>query len=361
MSAPEAVTEGARNLLVNCADLKRGESLLIVAERPELGWYDAEVVEIVAKEARNMGLTPTMLAVGGPTNDRDAGVVDAMAAHDCTLFFARLGDQDRFEDPVPGKRRVMCYLRDRSMLASAFGRAPHLAFLEMKQAVDQVLWSAERIEISCPLGTAYGGRIADEVLESAADVAVRRFPMIVPTPMDASAFSGRIAVTRYLTPTGSSVYEPANLALRSTIFAQVEMGRIVEFTGDDADEIARVRGHYRMVAEKFGIDGDVVHSWHAGIHPGCAYGQAAAKNPDRWSNTVFGNPRFVHFHTCGGYAPGEICVMVLDQTIAIDGVNLWENGRLRPGAFAPTQACLEHWPVLNALFARPSDLIGVPG
>ena len=360
MTEIEATSEGTHNLLVNCAALKPGESLLIVAESPALGWYDAQVVETVADAARAMGLAPTMLEVGGPRNDRDPAVVDAMAAHDCTIFFARLGDQDRFEDPAPGKRRVMCYLRDTAMLATPFGQTTHLAFVAMKRAVDEVLLNADRIEISCPLGTAYGGTIAEEARKLAADVSVQRFPLGVATPLDATEFSGKVAVSRYLTPTGSSVYEPANLALRSIIFAHVERGRIVDFTGDDAGEIARVRAHYRMVAEQFGIDGDVVHSWHAGIHPACAYGQAAADNPDRWSNSVFGNPRFVHFHTCGGYAPGEICWMVLDQTITVDGALLWRHGRFCPEACAPTNACLENWPQLDAVFANPSDLIGVP-
>ncbi|MHA1566924.1 MAG: hypothetical protein ACTSX7_16560 [Alphaproteobacteria bacterium] len=360
MTESEAIAEGAHNLLVNCAALEPGESVLIVAESPDLGWYDAEVVQTVAEAARNIGFAPTMLEIGGPSNDRDPGVIEAMAAHDCTIFFARLGDQDRFEDPVPGKRRVMCYLRDTAMLGAPYGRTTHLAFLEIKRAVDEVLLSAERIEISCPLGTAYSGTIAEAARQQAGDVSVRRFPLGVPTPMDAGEFSGRVAVSRYLTPTGSSVYEPANLALASTIFAEVEMGRITDFTGDDAGEIERVRNHYRMVAEQFGIDGDVVHSWHAGIHPACAYDQAAADNPDRWSNSAFGNPRLVHFHTCGAYAPGEICWIVLDQTIRIDGVSLWENGRLRPEAFAQTNACLEKWPVLVGLFAHPADEIGVP-
>ena len=354
-----ALAEGARNLLINCAGLEAGESLLIVREDPALGWYDRAAPEAVAQEARARGVTPTLLDVGPPRNAPEPGVAEAIAAHDCTVFFARIGDQDRFAAPLPGTRTVMCYARDAAMLASAYGRASHLAFRDLKDAVNAVLLGAGRIEITCPRGTAYAGTVSEADRAAPADVSVLRFPLGVPQPLDGAGFSGRVAVARYLTPTGSRVYEPPALALEGTIQAEVEAGRIAGFTGE-RDEVARVRAHYERVAGEFGIDWDVVHSWHAGIHPASAYGADVAEDPDRWSNSVFTNPRFVHFHTCGDYAPGEICWNVLDPSIAIDGVALWDKGRLRPAAFPRTKACLETWPELAALFAAPSDAIGLP-
>ena len=108
-----------------------------------------------------------------------------------------------------------------------------------------------------------------------------------------------------------------------------------------------------------GIDPDAIHSWHAGIHPACAYEREAARDPNHWSNTVFTNPRFLHVHTCGAYPPGEICWMVLDHTVKVDGVALWETGRLRTDTFDSIATCVDKWPVLNALFANPSDRIGI--
>ena len=354
-----ALAEGARNLLINCAGLEPGESLLIIREDPALGWYDRAAPEAVAREARTLGVRLTLLEVGRPGNEPEPSVAEAIAAHDCTVFFARLGDQDRFAAPVPGKRSVMSYARDAAMLASAYGRASHLAFRDLKEAINAVLLGAGRIEITCPLGTSYAGVVSEADRAAPADVSVLRFPLGVPQPLEGDGFSGRVAVSRYLTPTGSKVYEPPSLALESTIHAEVEAGRIAGFTGD-RHEIARVRAHYERVAGQFGIEWDVVHSWHAGIHPASAYSADVAEDPDRWSNTVFTNPRFVHFHTCGNYAPGEICWNVLDPSIAIDGVKLWDTGRLRPEAFPQTKTCLETWPELLALFATPSEAIGLP-
>ena len=142
------------------------------------------------------------------------------------------------------------------------------------------------------------------------------------------------------------------------MFAEVELGRITGFAGDRG-VVERVSDHYDRVASLFGIDADVVHSWHAGIHPGCAFAADAAADPDLWSNTAFGNPRFLHFHTCGDYPPGEISWMVLDRTVIVDGQAFWQSGRLRADAFARSRRCFENWPELGSLFANPSDQIGL--
>jgi hypothetical protein len=86
----------------------------------------------------------------------------------------------------------------------------------------------------------------------------------------------------------------------------------------------------------------------------------AVDDPDRWSNSVFTNPRFLHVHTCGNYAPGEICWMLLDPTVSIDGTRMWDNGRFIPNAFSKTEQCIESWPELAPLFENPAQSIGLP-
>ena len=359
MTTLSDLADGARNVLVECAEVKAGDKLLIVHENPALGWYDLEAPTAVATEARTMGVMVSVLEVGAPDNDRSKNAAEAIASHDCVIFFARIGDQDRFSDPAPGKTVVMCYVRDADMLASAYGRTHHRAFQELKEAVNLILLGAEWIKISCPLGTNISGSVAGSTDQAAADVSVRRFPLGVPLPVTASGFSGRVALARYLTPTGSKVYEPPVMDIETPVFAEVSSGRIEAIAGEP-NTVARIREHYARVAGRFGIDANAVHSWHAGIHPGCAYTMEAAQDPDRWSNTVFTNPRVLHFHTCGAYAPGEICWMVLDHTVEVDGVALWSDGHLRVEAFEQTRRCLQEWPELTTLFAHPSDRIGLP-
>ncbi|MBT4966384.1 MAG: hypothetical protein HOM79_09195 [Alphaproteobacteria bacterium] len=349
---------GAYNLLVNCANLAPDETLVIISEEPGLGWYDRDVVEALEAEARAMGITPTMIEVGAPGNDKNRQVVEAVGSHDCALFLARIGDQDRFADPVPGKKTIMCYARDAAMLASSYGSADHRAFLQLKEAVNDILLGGDTIRMTCKLGTDISGSISKSDRETPGDVSVRRFPLGVPQPLDASEMSGRVALTHFLTPTGSKMYEPASVPIDDIVFAEVQDGVITGFDGEP-ENVENIQGHYKMVSQKFGIRDDNVHSFHAGIHPGCNYTSTAAADPDRWSNSVFTNPRVLHFHTCGDYAPGEICWMVIDHTLAVDGKNLWQDGRLCVEDFDLTRQCLEDWPQLKHMFEQPAMAIGL--
>lgn len=354
------IENGVHNLLVNCAKLQPHEKLLIICEDPDLGWYDAAAPKAVAEFAVKLGVTATFFAVGEPGNDVDPAVDDAIAAHDCTIYFARIGDQDRFGELPPGKRSVMVYARTIEALASAYGSTSYMAFKAFKNAIDEIMLAAQSIEITCPLGTRFSGTSSEKIRREKTDVSVLRFPLGVPLPLEATQFSGQVALAHFLTPTGSKTYLPASIALENTTLAEVKNGRISGYSGD-ADQIEQIEHHYNMVADQFDIDRDAVHSWHAGIHPGVSYAASATDDPDRWSNTVFTSPRFLHFHTCGNYAPAEICWMVLDPTISIDGVNLWEDGQLQPARFAESKAVLEQWPELHALINNPAQAVGLGG
>jgi hypothetical protein len=358
MTFASDLTTGARNLLLNCAELKQEETLLIISEDPRLGWYESDVAEALYQEAGNLGIIPTLLEVGKPSNQKNLTVLNAVDSHDCTVFLARIGDQDRFEVLAPGKKTVMCYARDVRMLASTYGRADYRAFLHLKQAVNDILFEANTVRITCDHGTDISGKMLNKKSEMPGDVSVRRFPLGVPQPLNASQMSGRVALVNYLTPTGSKVYEPAAVEIEGIVFAEVSRGLISGFTGKKKT-VEKIREHYKMVSEKFNIQGDNVHSFHAGIHPGCSYLSNATDDPDRWANTVFTNPRVLHFHTCGNYSPGEICWMIIDQTVSIDNKNLWEDGRLCINNFQQTRQCLKEWPELKSMFTSPEQTIGL--
>lgn len=352
------ISAGARNLLLNCAKVEPGQHVLIVHEDPELGWYDLDAPSAVESEARALGVETTLIQVGAPGNGLQAGFEPALADFDATIFFARIGDQERFADRHVGRTHVVSYARTRQALSSHYGRADHRALHDLKLAIDDVLHSARTIEITCPLGTSLTGAIPLAARQNRSDVTIKRFPLGVAQPIDASEFSGRVALAHYLTPSGSRSYQPAYLALEETVFANVECGRIIGLDGD-CESVERVRSHYESVANQLGIQGDVVHSWHAGFHPGCEYPDDAAQNPDRWSNTIFNCPRFLHFHTCGDYAPGEICWMVLDPTVRVDGKTMWENGLFKIWHFDQTRRCADIWPDLTNAYDYPVRKIGI--
>lgn len=319
-----ALMAGARNLLEGCAGVQPGQRVLVLHEDPGLGWYDAAAPEAVALAARALGAEVIMAEVGAPGTPLSAAAQDALTTADIEIWFARIGDQDRFSARDPRRITVVSYARTAEELSSDFGTRPHAEMMALKIRIHTRLAAARRIRVTCPRGTDIEGAFN---VEDAEDVTIRRFPMCMPRPVLAAGFSGRVALCGYLYPTGSRPYTPANLQLTGTIFAYIDRGRLVRFEGDANDTEAAL-AHHNHVGSLFGIDPGFIHSWHAGIHSGCTYQHPREQNPDRWANTVFGSPQWLHFHTCGAYAPGEISWMVEHPTVIADGDVLWDAGEL---------------------------------
>ena len=351
--------EGARNLLLNCAQCREGERLLIAFEPESYGYFGADVLRDVEAEARSLDLDVTLADVGfEPTRDQlPADLFALIAEHDIVLFLSRLGDQLRFSDMPLGPRFVVCFALNSHLLGSLFGSADYGALCKVKRAVDEAIMAARRIVITCPNGTEVLGRVPDGNA-APQDTTVRRFPMSVFSPVPADLFSGRVALGGFLTGTGSRYYEDYSIEFEGPVFALMEAGRLSGFEGSAAD-VAKANAHYDRVAQQFGLDRNFVHSWHAGIHPGCGFPWDLRQNFERWGGAAFGNPRVLHFHTCGAYPPGEISWNAFDPTIELDGLRVWDNGRLRLEHLAGGVDILTEYPELRALFANPDREIGL--
>ncbi|TYC63456.1 hypothetical protein FMN50_03740 [Rhodobacterales bacterium] len=350
---------GAENLLKNCAGLRSGQSLLVIAEDPACGMYGQGLAEAVADVARDLGCDVTLTVL--PFDPGQAGnsddILASMEPHDQTVFLHRVGDQLRFSSVLAEKRPVVCYTLDREMLASGFGQTEHGAMVNLKDLVNRALAGAKDIHVTCPLGTDVRGGGAG-FPDTGSDTSVIRFPQSVFTPVPGSGYRGQVAQAGFLVGTGSNYYDPYGVELRDTLFITFDGERITGFDGG-AEDVATARKHYRHVADQFGIDPWVMHSWHAGIHPGCAFGQSAGASLERWSGGAFGNPRLLHFHTCGNYAPGEISLNIVDPTVLIDGVPVWEGGSFFPDRLAGGKELLDRYEMLADLFRAPAREIGL--
>ena len=349
---------GAFNLLRNCAHAQAGDRLLIAYEPAEHGYFDADSVGIVTRAAQAIGLDVRALDVGfNPEKPHLTPVLLAeFEAADIILFLARLGDQLRFSDMPQGKKIIVSFASNRELLGSGFSNGHHDAFLALKTEVNSVLDAADDVQITCPLGTQITGRPVMN-LNPDGDTTVMRFPMSIFTPVAAHSFSGRVAL-KFLTGTGSRYYDAYTIEFDHPVFALMENGRLTGFEGFGPD-VARANAQYDRVAGMFGIDRDFVHSWHAGIHPGCGYPWDMRANYERWGGAAFGNPRILHFHTCGAYAPGEISWNVFDPSITIDGVPYWEQGRFHAARLPHGSAILAQYPCAAAVFEHPNPDIGL--
>ena len=346
---------GARNLLLNCAQAKAGDRLLIAFESPDFGYFDRDAVSVVSQAARSLGINVDAVDVGfNPDNPHlPEHLLNRFEAADIILFLARLGDQLRFSEMPQGKKIIVSFALSQELFGSGFANGHHDAFMQIKSGINHVLDLADEVHITCPLGTDVRGR-PEMNLNADGDTSILRFPMSVFTPCPASTFSGRVAL-KFLTGTGSKYYDDYTLEFDQTVFAVMESGRLVRFEGPEA---ALAEAHYDRVAMQFGIDRNFVHSWHAGIHPGCGYPWDMRANYERWGGSAFGNPRILHFHTCGAYAPGEISWNVVDPTIEIDGLAFWEHGMFRAEHLPGGSEILAKYPCAAQLFEYPDTDIG---
>jgi hypothetical protein len=350
---------GAENLLITCGGLSAGGRVLVLQEEPGNDYYDQDIVDAVVETARDLGLQVDLrtlpFAPLGRTISSDH--VEAMKQADRTIFLSRSGDQIRFDASMAGIRPIMCYALDAKMLASSFGRAHYSGFIALKNAVNAMFAGAGEIRVTCPLGTDFSGPGAAYAPTGAADVSVTRFPLSVFAPVPASGFSGVVMQDGFLVGTGSKFYAPYGCELREPLAVHFDNTRLTHFSGHEMD-VHCAQMHYEKVGRMFDLDPLTMHSWHAGIHPGCAYTLPAANNFERWSGGAFGNPRLMHFHTCGHYAPGEISLNVLDPTITLDGVAVWKDGVLDPALVPGGAEILAQYPCIKTVFDTPAQEVG---
>lgn len=349
------------NLLSHCAELRDGDRLVIV-EEAATDYYDGRIGGAVAEAAERRGISVLRHTV--PFQDSVETLGEELSAlmkdADCTIFFARIGDQVRFREMPEAGRAVVCYALDIEMMGTAFGAADYRGFVELKHAIDEMMGAARHIRGTCPRGTDFAGAGPGRVPGQGGDVSIIRFPMSTFAPIPATKFSGQVALAGFLMGTGSRYYEPYGVGTKGRLIAHFENGRLTGFTGD-AGDVARAEEHYDDIAARFGIDRNTVHSWHAGIHPGCAFPENVERDYRRWSGGAFGNPRILHFHTCGAYAPGEISWNVLDATVEVDGVAVWEGGQLHPERVPGGADILARYPCAAAAFAHPAREVGITG
>lgn len=320
---------GARSLITDAIGAKPGHTLSIVAEDPRLGIYDAIVPACVADVAEEMGITTRIIPIGdlAGLDSMPPQVAEALASCDHVLFHSRLGDTLRFT-AIPGQAtKTMSYALDIGVLGGPACTVPHRVLERIRAAYDAKADRARTWRVTCPLGTDISGTQDVEAiaLGKAEDFTVTRYPVCAPRPLACNTASGVVVLAHWLMASGNRKYDQDELLLPEPVIAHVERGRIVDFAGP-RKLVQAIRTHYLRVGAFFDIDPFTVHSWHAGINPGAFYPIRAKADLERWGKVAFANPRYLHFHTCGNYAPGEISWTIIDGSASLDGQPFWQDG-----------------------------------
>ena len=331
MTRPFDPRAGARSLIEDAIAARPGQTLAIIAEDPGLGIYDAMVPEIVADVASEMGIAASIIPVGDHAGLDDIPPPVAQALTDCdhVLFHSRLGDTLRFSD-IPGSAsKTMSYALDISVLGGPSCTVPHRVMEDIRAAFNAHADTTESWHITCANGTDISGTqdVAAVARGEAMDFTVTRYPVCAPRPLSCDSATGVVALTHWLMASGNQQYPDDEILLPDIVLAHVENGRIRDFDGPAA-LTQKVRAQYDRVGALFDLDPWCVHSWHAGINPGCSYPVDGARNIERWGKVAFANPRYLHFHTCGNYAPGEIAWSIFDANVWFGDRQFWDKGEL---------------------------------
>lgn len=326
--APANPAVGARNLLLGCAGVRPGDSVLLIVEPEGNPHYDPALTPFIASQARELGARVDILSVApaaGPESVPPA-MMQAIGAADHTIFLNRIGDQLRFA-PLPGSgTKTMSYALDMHFLASEFAAAPYGVWEGIEARLTAQLDAARSYRIQCPKGTdvsmEFGGaRIAQR---RTGGFTVKNFPVMIVPPIPASGLSGKLVLSQALTSTYVHSYADSIVPLPAPLTLFLENGEIARMEGE-RKLVARAQAQFARVGELFGGPVWAVNSWHAGINAFTYFPRPALSDIDRWSSVVFGSPRYAHFHMCGSQ-PGDICGQIFDPTITFDESALWQSG-----------------------------------
>lgn len=351
---------GTDNLLLGCAELKPGQKVLVVNEAAL--WAERAAIEYIEERARQLGGIVQSVWTGRPTSPEaiPPELASAIGGADLTIFNHQVGAMLRFR-PIEGKGvRVLNYATTGRLLEGEFCRIPYGLWTKTSKLIGQELRQARQWQITCPLGTDIEGTVPESERErkggSADGFALRSFPIGTHPPTSCMGASGRIAV-RWLTSSGIFDIGSQGIRLDGVVHIELDHGHITEFSGDSVST-ARAREFLLSVGDKLGKDGLVVNSWHGGVNPQVFSPWHDTDSLEAWMRLAINNPRMVHFHAVGAPIPGEISVPIIDPTVTIDGVRIWEGGRFTPLDTAPFRAIAAEWSDGARAF-EPNAAIGV--
>ena len=224
--APRDPAAGARNLLLNCAGVSSGDSVLLILEPEGNHHYDPALAPFIAQHARGFGADVRFMTVapGGGPEDIPASVMNAIGAASHTIFLNRIGDQLRFE-PLPGRgSKTILYALDMEFLGSYFAVTPYPVWQNVQSRLVAQLDASRRYSIRCPRGTDLSMDVGAQGIghNRAGGFTVNNFPIMIVPPIPAGGLSGKLVLSQTLTSTYVHSYDDCVVPLRTPLTLTVE-------------------------------------------------------------------------------------------------------------------------------------------
>ena len=326
----EEIEAGARNLLLNCAEVTAGDSILLVGEQSESAYFDPVLCDDVAQVARGLGVEARVILAEPVANASQfpQSISDAMLAVDKTIFFSRLGDQVRFLETPGNSKKIMCYTLTRKHLASPFASASFKSMKKIHDLLARKIMGSKKYHIESDCGTRLDSEIihdTESTKPAMTEFSLDLFPVMIFPPVNFCNLSGQLLLRDFLLSSSTRKYSDSVLILNSPVMAIIENSTIVDFEGD-TNEITKVKRQFERAAKITGGDAYALNSWHTGINPYTFFDGDPYADLELWGTVTYGSPRYTHIHAAGN-DPGDISIQLFDASISFDDELFWDKGK----------------------------------
>lgn len=322
--------EGAKNLLINCAEVKSGDRILLVGEDSDKPYFDPLLCDDVAKVAQSLGAKPEVI-LSKPVSDASqfpTEISEAMLKADKTIFFSRLGDQVRFAKTAGNSQKIMCYTLTRGHLASPFSSINFKSMKKLHDLICTTIQSAKSYRIETNKGTSLFSEMPDTTNENnkaMTDFTLDLFPVMIFPPVSFHNLNGKMVLEDFIQSSSTRAYADSVFRIKTPVEVTIENSRMTHFKGDPI-VIEGLKKQLKRAARITQGDAYIINSWHTGINSHTFFEEDPYEDLERWGTVSYGSPRYTHFHAAG-IDPGDISIHQLDASISFDDTLYWDKGR----------------------------------
>ncbi len=330
----DQVLAGVHNLVHTCADIRKGENVLILNEAGDLanesrqGRVDPELSELIADAVRDAGAScHTMWGVSRGDRSLPPILVGAIAAADKVISHYQL-DESALANALGGASRVVyIYSRFRNLSQMGSGNARYhwgMARAIYDRFERELFREGRRWRITTPAGTDISGTIGR--LSFGAPF-TRDFSSPAHVPVTSVGAEGRIVV-RFGPAYEKVPKDPPPFTLRGLDQARIEMDPPPTLVVEDntvvgaegpPEAIHWVELFKRILEERLqhrGPNGNSIHSWHSGLNPRAECEPGLAGN---------GSIDALHFHL--GPTVDPVSTKIGPHTLELDGEEIIHRGK----------------------------------